>query len=339
VDGTRFDALSADATPAIWAADVLTPITIDDATPSWSGPCWANIATGVPVDRHGVTGNDLSGHRLATHPDFLTVATRAGFSTLLAVAGWPPLATGEDGGPLFAEVSRREFVEASEDDGMAAWDVADETVTSLAVSIIEADGPQASFVYLGAVDIAGHLIGAGADYHAAVRAADQRVGRLTAAVAARPDSADWTIVVVTDHGHLDEGGHGGREPEVLTAWAAVSGRDAGPVASHLDIAPLVMRCLSLCAGLRQGAALPGRLVECDRARVRRVERAGRASDRDADHGVARLPPGRAEPGRLVPDDEENRLRKVKTGDVRSPVLVRSDHRYVLASRPDQNVCG
>jgi len=125
VDGTRFDALSADATPAIWAADVLTPITIDDATPSWSGPCWANIATGVPVDQHGVTGNDLSGHQLATHPDFLTVATRAGFSTLLAVAGWPPLATDEDGGPLFAEVSRREFVEASEGDGMAAWDVAD----------------------------------------------------------------------------------------------------------------------------------------------------------------------------------------------------------------------
>jgi hypothetical protein len=337
VDGTRFDALSADATPAIWAADVLTPITIDDATPSWSGPCWANIATGVPVASHNITENDLTGHRLAAHPDFLTVATRAGHSTLLAVAGWPPLATTEDGGPLFAEVTRREFVEASEDHGMAAWDVADETVTSLAVSIIEADGPQASFVYLGAVDIAGHLIGAGADYHAAVRAADQRVGRLTTAVAARPDSAHWTIVVVTDHGHLDEGGHGGREPEVLTAWAAMSGPGASPVASHLDIAPLVRRCLSLC--LRQGAALPSRLVECDRARVRGVERAGRAGDRDADHGVARLPPGRAEPGRLVPDDEENGLRQVKTGDVRSPVLIRSGHRYPLTSRPDHNVGG
>jgi Type I phosphodiesterase / nucleotide pyrophosphatase len=247
VDGTRFDALGAEATPSIWGLDVLTPITIDEATPSWSGPCWSNIATGVPVALHGITGNDFTGHRLAEHPDFLTVATRAGFGTLLAVAGWPPLATTEDGGPLFAEVSRREFVEASERHGMAAWDVADETVTAQAVSIIEADGPHASFVYLGAVDIAGHLIGAGADYHAAVRAADQRVGRLVAAVAARPDAADWTIVVVTDHGHLDEGGHGGREPEVITAWAGISGPGAsGPaVASHLDIAPLVRHCLSL----------------------------------------------------------------------------------------------
>jgi len=246
VDGTRFDALGPDATPAIWAADVLTPITIDEATPTWSGPCWANIATGVPVALHNVTGNDLTGHRLESHPDFLTVATREGFSTLLAVAGWPPLATTEDGGPLFALASRREFVEASERHGMEAWDVADETVTNLAASIIEADGPRVSFVYLGAVDIAGHLIGAGADYPAAVRAANRRVARLVAAVRGRPDAQDWTIVVVTDHGHLDGGGHGGREPEVVTAWAAVSGPGAsGPaVASHLDIAPLVLGLIS-----------------------------------------------------------------------------------------------
>jgi predicted AlkP superfamily pyrophosphatase or phosphodiesterase len=143
-------------------------------------------------------------------------------------------------------VSRREFVEASERHGMEAWDVADETVTSLAASIIEADGPRVSFVYLGAVDIAGHLIGAGADYHLAVRAADRRVARLVAAVGTRPDSEDWTIVMVTDHGHLDGGGHGGREPEVLTAWAAISGPGAsGPaVASHLDIAPLVLGLIS-----------------------------------------------------------------------------------------------
>jgi Type I phosphodiesterase / nucleotide pyrophosphatase len=336
VDGTRFDALSADATPAIWAADVLTPITIDDATPSWSGPCWANIATGVPVTSHNITGNDLTGHRLEAYPDFLTVATRAGHSTLLAVAGWPPLATDEDGGPLFAEASRREFVEASEDHGMAAWDVADETVTSLAISIIEADGPQASFVYLGAVDIAGHLIGAGADYQAAVRAADQRVGRLIAAVATRPDSADWTIVVVTDHGHLDEGGHGGREPEVLTAWAAVSGPGASPVASHLDIAPLVRRCLSLS---RQGAALTGGLVEGDRAGVRRVERAGRPGDRDADHGVTGIAPGCAEPAGLIADDEEDGPRQVSIGDVRRAVLVGAHERHVVAPRPDQNAGG
>ena len=58
----------------------------------------------------GSPGNDLTGHRLADHPDFVTVATRAGLPTLFAVSGWPPLALATDGGPLFAEASRREFV-------------------------------------------------------------------------------------------------------------------------------------------------------------------------------------------------------------------------------------
>jgi hypothetical protein len=43
-----------------------------------------------------------------------------------------------------------------------------------------------SFVYLGAVDITGHAAGAGAAYREAARAADQRVGRLLAALRSRP---------------------------------------------------------------------------------------------------------------------------------------------------------
>src|SRR5438552_487149 len=81
-------------------------------------------------------------------------------------------------------------------------------------AILAGQAPRVSFVYLGAVDFAGHATGAGTVYQAALLAADQRVGRLVAAVRSRPSGPqeDWTIVVVTDHGHLDEGGHGGREP-------------------------------------------------------------------------------------------------------------------------------
>ena len=55
----------------------------------------------------------------------------------------------------------------------------------------------------------------------------------------------WTIVVVTDHGHLDRGGHGGREPEVATAWAAAAGPGIRPGAPPLisrqeEVAPLVL---------------------------------------------------------------------------------------------------
>src|SRR4029077_17164520 len=76
----------------------------------------------------------------------------------------------------------------------------------------------------GSVDFAGHAPGSGAAYRAALQAADQRVGRLVAAVRTRPSGPeeDWTIVVVTDHGHLDEGG------------AAGSGRSRLPSASRVS---------------------------------------------------------------------------------------------------------
>jgi len=266
VDGVRFDYLGPEATPAIWAfgqAGFLTAVPVDETTPTWSGPCWATIATGIGVAGHGITGNDLTGHRLAGHPDFVTRATRAGLPTLLAVSGWPPLALAEDGGPLFAEATRREFVPVPEgglawDAGqagtaeLAAWDAADQETAERAGAILAADGdagpPRVSFVYLGAVDFAGHATGAGDAYRTALRAADQRVGWLLGAVSSA-SREPWTVVVVTDHGHLDEGGHGGREPEVTTAWAAAAGPGIEPgglplITRQDQVAPLVLAATS-----------------------------------------------------------------------------------------------
>jgi hypothetical protein len=253
VDGVRFDLLGPEVTPVIWgfgSAGFLGPVPVDETTPTWSGPCWATIVTGAGVDGHGIIGNDLTGHRLAEHPDFVTIATRAGLPTLLAVSGWPPLAVAEDGGPLFAEVGRREFVPIPER-SVAGWDAADEAVTELVAQILVADAPRLSFVYLGAVDAVGHVLGAGSAYREAARAADRRVGRLLSAVRSRPAVVDqgWTIVVVTDHGHLDQGGHGGREPEVATAWAAAAGPGIVPggpplITRQTQVAPLVLAALS-----------------------------------------------------------------------------------------------
>jgi Type I phosphodiesterase / nucleotide pyrophosphatase len=258
VDGVRFDLLGPEVTPVTWGFGrdgFLGPVPIDESTPTWSGPCWATIVTGCGVDGHGITGNDLTGHRLAEHPDFVTLATRAGLPTLLAVSAWPPLALAEDGGPLFAEATRREFVAVPER-SVAGWDAADEAVTELVTQILAGDGPlgplgpRLSFVYLGAVDAAGHVLGAGSAYREAARAADRRVGRLLSAVRSRPAFADegWTIVVVTDHGHLDQGGHGGREPEVATAWAAAAGLGIAPggpplITRQTEVAPLVLAAL------------------------------------------------------------------------------------------------
>ena len=127
------------------------------------------------------------------------------------------------------------------------WDAADEAITRIAAAILAQDAPRVSFVYLGGVDTAGHVTGTGGAYRTATRAADQRAGRLMGAVRTRRsyEREDWTIVAVTDHGHLDGGGHGGREPEVTTAWAAAAGPGIRPGAQPLitrqeEVAPLVL---------------------------------------------------------------------------------------------------
>jgi hypothetical protein len=81
------------------------------------------------------------------------------------------------------------------------------------------------------------------------------VGRLLAAVRSRPSFADegWTTVVVTDHGHLNQGGHGGREPEVATAWAAVAGSGIPPgdqalITGQAQVAPLILAALGDASG-------------------------------------------------------------------------------------------
>jgi hypothetical protein len=285
VDGVRFDLLGPETTPCLWAlgqAGFLVPVVLDEETPSWSGPCWATIATGTGVAGHGITANDLTGHRLAEHPDFVTVATRAGLSTLLVVSGWSPLTLSEDGGPLFAEATRREFVAVTEV-SLEAWDAADEAATELTEGILADDAPRLSFVYLGAVDVYGHVTGSGQRYRAQALAADARVGRLVAAVRSRPgyDEEDWTIVAVTDHGHLDQGGHGGREPEVVTAWAAGAGPgirpgDTAPVTRQVDIAPLVLAALG---DRRELTAVHRRARRPDPGAVRRVRTGSRPAVR------------------------------------------------------------
>jgi membrane-anchored protein YejM (alkaline phosphatase superfamily) len=55
---------------------------------------------------------------------------------------------------------------------------------------------------------------AGAAYREAAAAADRRAGQLLRAVRSRPGYAEegWTVVVVTDHGHLDQRGHAAGSP-------------------------------------------------------------------------------------------------------------------------------
>lgn len=262
IDGVRLDVLRAVATPhldAVAAAGFLAPVRIDDATPTWSGPCWATVATGVSAARHGITHNVFTGHRLAEHPDFLTLASLAGKRTYLSVGSWEPLATAACGGPLFAAPDRVTFTSYGSD-----CERGDEAATADAERELRAADYDVAFVYLGDVDETGHGLGVGAEYSAAVERADARVGRLLATVRARPsyDRERWTVIVVTDHGHVDAGGHGGDSEVERTAWIAACGPGIAAGAEmgtlrHVDVAAHVYEAIGL-SGQMAGLPLEGK---------------------------------------------------------------------------------
>jgi arylsulfatase A-like enzyme len=273
IDGVNLDALAQVATAnldAVAARGFLARVAVEADAPSLSGPCWATIATGVTATKHGILGNVLTNHRLATFPDFASVLHRIGLRSYVA-AGWEPLVTAQFGGPLFASPSRCTFI-AEAGHGPEAWEVLDEQITADAEHVLTTDRPVASFIYLGAPDMTAHYLGCGAEYRSSIEAADARLGRILAAAGAEvggEDGDEWTVIVVTDHGHVEAGGHGGKSEAECTAWIAAYGpgiaRD-GVVTNtqsehvrslrHVDVVPSVYTALRLPLG--REAAFDGR---------------------------------------------------------------------------------
>lgn len=254
IDGARHDTLGAVPTPAldrIAAAGFLSPVRASDAGPTISGPGWATIFTGALADRHRIVDNDLSPNGLAKHPDVVELARRQRpeVQTFVA-ASWGPLVIEDSGGPLFADGGW--FPPRGQAHEQDEWQRADQAVTDATAAAISGLDPERDalvIAYLGGPDEVAHLVGCGESYRAMVTDSDRRTGELVEAIAARPDAADWTVLVVTDHGHVEEGGHGGESDLERTAWIAASGPDVPTVApAHLeqaDIAGHTARVLAL----------------------------------------------------------------------------------------------
>ncbi len=252
IDGVRFDTLASASTPrldGLAARGFLRPVPVNPAVPTISGPCWTTMVTGVLAPDHRVFGNNLAGHRILEYPDVLTRCRAAGLSTC-AVATWAPLVTATDGGPIF--LGRGLMPSADPGKDVAASEAADEAVTADACRVLGGhDCPSAGFVYLATPDVTAHAVGVGPAYAASIERADRCLGQILDAVAGRPSYASeaWTIIVATDHGHVDAGGHGGDSPEERTAWIAAAGPSLPPAAPTLleqsDVAAHTLHALGI----------------------------------------------------------------------------------------------
>jgi arylsulfatase A-like enzyme len=253
IDGVRADVLMEVPTPnldALAAGGTLT-LRTRTTTPSVSGPAWSSMLTGVWPDKHGVVDNEFVGRRYDAWPGFLDRIEefRPELSTF-AVVDWTPLMDLDGGSTAVGErVDRRELLDGYE----LGWAEADAEATALTVQHLSSADPDALFVYLGNPDETSHETGAiGPEYREAIALADRHVGLIIDAVRARPAFAreNWLVIVSTDHGRREDGGHGGDSVQEMTTFILVSGPGAsvGPAGRDtyiVDIAPTVLAHLGI----------------------------------------------------------------------------------------------
>jgi predicted AlkP superfamily pyrophosphatase or phosphodiesterase len=226
LDGVRVDVMAQAVTPQLdsLAGQGIFTDRARTGDPTVSGPGWSSMLTGVWPDKHGVHGNEFSDNRYAEYPDFLTRLERidSTFGTY-AVIDWPPLGTTADGGPLIsAAVDLLDVVDGE----VLGYRVADSLSVVDALRALERPDLDAAFVYLGDIDVVGHEFGSlSPEYRTSIEWADARVGELLAALRRRPTYSreDWLVLISTDHGRTDAGGHGGVSLAEHTIFFLASG--------------------------------------------------------------------------------------------------------------------
>lgn len=267
IDGALLSKIQAFTTPALKGlissgSASRTTLYASPFAPTLSGPGWATNATGVWPDKHKVTSNSWGGAtNLTQYPDFLTRIERARpeLSTY-AIADWTPLTTNSAGQAIFTDEIQKKV---TLDGDALGWAAADAKIATDAAAYLKNTGPDASFVYFGNVDIAGHSCGAaGACYRTAVEQTDRHVATLLAAIQSRPtySNEDWTYLVTADHGHTDAGGHGGSSVPERSSFIIRNGPGTTPgtpaiAPKNVDIAAIVLGRFGLTADI-DGQAAP-----------------------------------------------------------------------------------
>jgi predicted AlkP superfamily pyrophosphatase or phosphodiesterase len=228
-DGVRPDVLEEVPTPNFDALAEAGTFSAEAVTarPTVSGPCWSSILTGVWPEKHGVHSNDFSLNQYGSFPDFLTrIESVNPELNTYAAADWLPLVSDDAGGPLIGDgVDQKVILNGY----VAGWLAADSLAVEATLKELRTGDPDALFVYFGAPDEISHgTRSIGERYRASIATADGHLGRLVAAIQGRStiSQEDWLVIVVTDHGRTEQGGHGGESPEEATIFYMASGPSA-----------------------------------------------------------------------------------------------------------------
>lgn len=190
-----------------------------------SGPGWSSILTGVWNDKHGVINNTFAGSQYAQWPAYLkTLESNVANVRTAGVVTWSPINSN-----IFVPDGvnpNLDFVQGTNNDSVTT------SVTVSQINLFPASGPGALFIQLDDIDIAGHSSGAySSNFLGQVADVDSQVGSMLAAIRNRPtfSSENWQVLIISDHGHVGSGGHGGQTmmertiPVIVSSKSTVQG--------------------------------------------------------------------------------------------------------------------
>ena len=202
--------------------------------PSYSEPAYTVLLTGAwpEINDGPVINLDYADIPTFTQDDIFSASYRAGLFTAISGFYW------------FEKLVPQEAVSASfytpgEDQ------LADRQVTDAALPWLREGKYSLVLIHLDQVDFAGHHEGGPMDPR--WDAAATRVDGLLNEIASTMDLTQDTLLVVSDHGQIDRGGHGGQDPIVLLEPFVLAGKgvipgDYGDI-DMVDVAPTIAAIL------------------------------------------------------------------------------------------------
>jgi hypothetical protein len=238
---TNFFAVMDDGTTA--AASIVGHTTI-------SNPSWTAILTGVWDTKSGVINNVFTPETYDTWPTVfnqLEGANRAIYTK--AIADWDVITDIAGAGSIPAD----EVVYVPQVDGDTDWAKTDAAVTAETITSLQGEeAPNFLFSYLVQVDENGHLYGGASQQYAdAISRTDDNLGAIMDAVHARERATgeEWTVIIVTDHGHQPQQGfgHGFQSPAETSTFVIADGPDfdSGKINTKYQIVDITPTVVSL----------------------------------------------------------------------------------------------
>jgi len=231
--------------------------TMHSRPPSYSAPSYSVLFTGAWPDVSDGPALNLEYEEIPTwtQDDLASAVHRAGLRTAISAYNWFERLIPQ--GSVSAA-----YYTAGEDQA------ADRAVVDAALPWLQGGEYQFVFVHLDQVDYAGHYEGGPLDprWDAAARRADD----LLREIAAHLDLSQDTLLVCSDHGQIDQGGHGGQDPIVLVepfllVGAGVRPGNYGDV-DMVDVAPTLATLLGANIPASSQGHVLAQMLDLDQAR-------------------------------------------------------------------------